>query len=66
MVSFGGRTQKRTKYLLLKNPSNLTKKDKARLDELMEYQNLHTVRAWGLVLEFKKIFDYKKPFYVAN
>jgi transposase len=51
----------RTKYLLLKNPNNLTKKDKARLDELMEYQHLDKVQAYALVLEFKKIFDYKEP-----
>lgn len=57
---------KRTKYLLLKNPNNLTKKDKVRLDELMEYQHLDTVQAYGLVLEFKKMFDYKKPSYAAK
>mgnify|MGYP001007984765 FL=1 len=38
---------KRTKYLLLKNPNKLTKKDKVRLDELMEYQHLDTVQAYG-------------------
>ena len=57
---------KRTKYLLLKNPNNLTKKDKVKLDELMEYQHLDTVQAYGLVLEFKKMFDYKKPSYAAK
>ncbi len=41
-------------------------KDKARLDELMEYQHLDTVQAYGLVLEFKKMFDYKKPSYAAK
>ena len=54
------------KYLLLKNPNNLTKKDKVRLDELMEYQHLDTVQAYGLVLEFKKMFDYKKPSYASK
>jgi hypothetical protein len=32
----------------------------------MEYQHLDTVHVNGLVLEFKKIFDYKKPFYAAK
>ncbi|WP_281255406.1 transposase [Petrotoga olearia] len=63
--------QKRTKYLLLKNPNNLTKKDKVRLDETLrngfkEEQHLDTVQAYGLVLEFKKMFDYKKPSYVIK
>ncbi|TYC00432.1 MAG: transposase [Kosmotoga sp.] len=52
---------KKPKYLPLKNTNNLTKKDKARLDELMEYQHLDKVQAYALVLEFKKIFDYKEP-----
>ncbi|WP_281255427.1 transposase [Petrotoga olearia] len=62
---------KRTKYLLLKNPNNLTKKDKVRLNEtprkgFKEEQHLDTVQAYGLVLEFKKMFDYKKPSYAAK
>jgi len=56
----------RTKYLFLKNPMNLTEKEKTRLDELMGYQHLETVQSYGMLLEFKKIFDYKKPSYAAK
>ena len=43
------------KYLLLKNPNNLIKKDKARFNEtprkgFKEEQHLDTVHAYGLVL----------------
>lgn len=53
---------KRTKYLLLKNSNNLTKKDKVRLNEMprkgfKEEQHLDTVQAYGLVLEFKKVLS---------
>jgi transposase len=58
--------KRKQKYLLLKNPNNLTKKDKVGLDELMEYQHLDTVQAYGLVLEFKKMFDYKKSSHAAK
>lgn len=56
----------RTKYLFLKNPMNLTKKEKTRLDELMGYQHLETVQSYGMLLEFKKIFDYKRPSYATK
>ncbi len=56
----------RTKYLFLKNPMNLTEKEKTRLDELMRCQHLETVQSYGMVLEFKKIFDYKRPSYAAK
>jgi len=57
--------------LLLKNPNNLTKKDKVRLNETPRKgfkveQHLGTLQVYGLVLEFKKIFDYKKPSYAAK
>ena len=32
----------------------------------MEYQHPNTIQAHGWVLEFKKIFDYKKPSYVSK
>jgi len=32
----------------------------------MEYQHPNTIQAHGWVLEFKKIFDYKKPSYAAK
>ena len=56
----------RTKYLFLKNPMNLTEKEKTRLDELMRCQHLETVQSYGMVLEFKKIFDYKRSSYAAK
>jgi transposase len=56
----------RTKYLFLKNPMNLTEKEKTRLDELMRYQHLETVQSFSMLLEFKKLFDYKSPSYVVK
>jgi transposase len=48
------------------DPTDIESVCKTRLDELMEYDHLDTVQAYELVLEFKKMFDYKKPFYAAE
>ena len=40
--------------MLLKNSNNLTKKDKARLNELMEYYHIDTVQAMDWYLSLKR------------
>lgn len=56
----------KTKYLFLKNPKNLNEKQKEKVENLMEHQNLDTIKTYSLILEFKKIFDYAKPSYAAK
>ncbi|WP_047267397.1 ISL3 family transposase [Marinitoga sp. 1197] len=56
----------KTKYIFLKNPKNLTNKQNEKLEQLMEYKYLDTVKAYSLILELKKIFDYKKPAYASK
>jgi len=40
--------------VLLKSSNNLTKKDKARLNELMEYYHIDTVQAMDWYLSLKR------------
>lgn len=40
--------------MLLKSSNNLTKKDKARLNELMEYYHIDTVQAMDWYLSLKR------------
>jgi transposase len=46
---------KKTRYLWLKNPSNLTAKQRKKLESL-KYQHLDTVRAYNLKLSFQDLF----------
>jgi len=57
---------KRTKYLFLKNPNNLTEKQAQKLNELMEFGHLDTIKAYSSILEFKKIFGFKKPSFAGK
>jgi len=50
-------TLTKTKYLFLKNPENLTEKQKERLDEItMNHKNLKTVQAYHMKLNFKEFW----------
>jgi transposase len=47
---------RKTKYIFLKNPSNLTKKQELRLGELIKI-NLKTIRSYLLKEEFRGLWD---------
>jgi len=51
---------KHSRWCLLKNPSNLTAKQDAKLTDLLEY-NLRTVRAYLLKEEFQLLWEYVSP-----
>jgi len=51
---------KHSRWCLLKNPSNLTAKQDAKLTDLLEY-NLKTVRAYLLKEEFQLLWEYVYP-----
>jgi transposase len=46
---------KKTRYIWLKNPRNLTKKQQHKLESL-KYENMDTVRAYNLKLSFQEFF----------
>ena len=51
-----------TRYIWLKNPENLTIKQRERLKELkISRSNLKTVRAWHIKLNFQDIFNRFRP-----
>lgn len=45
LLSFKYKNTKKTNCVLLKDSNNLTKKDKARFNELMEYYHIDTIQA---------------------
>jgi transposase len=49
-----------SRWCLLKNPSNLTEKQDAKLADLLEY-NLKTVRSYLLKEEFQLLWEYVSP-----
>jgi len=51
---------KRTRWLLLKRPENLTRKQASSLRELLQY-NLRTVKAYLLKEEFQRLWEYVSP-----
>ena len=51
---------KHSRWCLLKNPSNLTEKQDAKLADLLQY-NLKTVRSYLLKEEFQLLWDYVSP-----
>ena len=53
---------KNTKYCFLKNPENLTEKQKLKLDDVLQY-NLKTVRAYLLKESFQLFWNYKSAFW---
>ncbi|MDD2598329.1 MAG: transposase [Kiritimatiellae bacterium] len=53
---------KNTKYCFLKNPENLTEKQKLKLDDVLQY-NLKTVRAYPLKESFQLFWNYKSAFW---
>jgi len=53
---------KHTKYCFLKNPENLTEKQKAKLDDVLEY-DLKSVRAYQLKEAFQIFWEYNSPYW---
>jgi transposase len=53
---------KHTKYCFAKNPENLTDKQKARLDEVMQY-DLKSVKAYLLKEAFQVLWSYRSPYW---
>lgn len=51
-----------TKYCFLKNPENLTPKQEAKLDDVLEY-DLKSVKAYLLKESFQLFWDYKSPYW---
>jgi len=56
---------KRSRWLLLKRPSNLTEKQTVKLSELLRY-NLKSVRAYLLREEFQRLWSYKSAFWASR
>ncbi|HJJ47155.1 MAG TPA: ISL3 family transposase, partial [Methanocorpusculum sp.] len=51
---------KKTKYLFLKNPENLTEKERKKLDSIV-CQNLKTAKAYHIRLNFQELWKCKTP-----
>lgn len=56
---------KKTRWLLLKRPENLTEKQGSRLAELLQY-NLRAVRAYLLKEEFQFFWDYVSTYWAGT
>jgi transposase len=56
--SRGQKLLKGTRYLWLRNPQNLSEKQRAALDAL-PHRHLKTARAWRLKLAFQELYDMK-------
>ena len=56
---------KKTRWLLLKRPENLTEKQEPRLAELLRY-NLRSVRAYLLKEDFQFFWDYVSPYWAGQ
>jgi transposase len=56
---------KRSRWLLLKRPENLTEKQELRLAELLQY-NLKAVRSYLLKEDFQFFWDYISPYWAAR
>jgi len=56
---------KRTRWLLLKRPENLSEKQEPKLAELLQY-NLRSVRAYLLKEDFQLFWDYVSPYWASQ
>lgn len=55
---------RRSRWLLLKRPENLTEKQEPRLAELLQY-NLRSVRAYLLKEDFQCFWEYRSPYWAG-
>ena len=56
---------KRSRWLLLKRPENLTNKQTVKLSEVLSY-NLKSVRSYLLREEFQRFWMYKSPYWAGR
>jgi transposase len=56
---------KNSKYVFLKNPENLTEKQEAKLNELIQY-DLKSVRAYMHKESFQAFWEYKSPYWAEQ
>jgi transposase len=56
---------RRSRWLLLKRPENLTEKQEPRLAELLRY-NLRSVRAYLLKEDFQSFWQYRSPYWAGK
>jgi len=56
---------KRTRWLLLKRPENLTDKQTASLSDLLQY-NLKSVRGYLLREDFQRLWEYVSPYWAGS
>lgn len=54
-----------TRWLLLKNPENLTEKQEIKLKELLQY-NLKSVRSYLLKEEFQQLWQYSSKYWAGK
>ena len=54
-----------TRWLLLKNPENLTDKQDIKLSELLQY-NLKSVRSYLLKEDFQQLWTYVSPYWAGR
>jgi transposase len=55
----------KSKYIFLKNPENLTKKQAVKLEELLGY-NLRVIRAYLMKEDFERFWEYKSPYWAGR
>ena len=56
---------KKSKYIFLKNPENLTEKQVVKLSELVQY-NLRVVRAYLMKEDFEWFWEYRSPYWAGR
>jgi transposase len=56
---------KRTRWVILKKPENLTQKQGEKLRDLLK-QNLKTVKCYLLKEDFKRLWDYNSPYWAGK
>lgn len=56
---------RKTRFLLLKRPTNLTASQRVKLSELLRY-NLRTVKAYLLKEQFQQFWEYKSPAWASK
>jgi len=56
---------KKTRWLFLKRPENLTEKQDSKLADIVQY-NLRSVRSYLLKEDFQKFWEYKSPYWAGK
>jgi len=56
---------KKSKYIFLKNPENLTEKQAVKLSELVQY-NFRVIRAYLMKEDFERFWEYKSSYWAGR